>query len=816
MDKKAIIIANQGYPYDRGGPLYGVLRDCTSVYDYLKADGWDIEGFVINGTANDAAASIDNVAKQHDETNPIDHVLVYYAGHGAVIGDGADKGKWYPVPLQKDEDTTAQQGLTVAKIVENLGSCCKFLTIIIDACEAGKAKIKLSEPDTLAKTYVVQAAVGDAKEYPMGGGLLTTSLLNFLATGYKDGLKWSDLYDALEAAMRRTQQNFFVTPLTADAEISDPITLGKNKRAEVVDASKPMLLLKYLADNAPPPIALGAILGHARDVDEKEPLGTLEQLRNGFEEFAQGSGLPTQDFFDEEGNVRWIQWRHDIAIKRQSPFGVLRDITPSETNALKGTLERGLFGEEQGANDSLDGWHIEIHDANRFQDNFRVVIIRAYERGSEPEDGKSIFIARILRNAGLAIEQFGAKSILKGTEKTDNSEQETRARHRFNRANREYNRAKESKVGDWLPVVKNPLKIALPVSYETDAGETICEDLTFGTMYPIKGRVDDALPLDSLLLDQFKNPTDIKNGADFLIQKIDAMFKKRSYGFSAPAKGKNAEEAPYHWSQVFFGPERYNDIKKVAAENCAPSFIGTRKSVNLNKEARIAYNFLDQIDERAGTINSAVFNAPTHGDIHQKNIIVATFADEDRDTDEVTLIDFENADDARHMFIDIAVFEVSLILFLFLDHVDLKVITKIMDTAEQDWVTGDKGIVPKDNFDMPSKSEFIDRVFGSDEKEGEYDYLNASEKACFAAICRLRQYAKSSISFTRGLKGADGVAIEVMREQLKQYYVILFLRVMQLLDVKFAPKAAVIRLASWLVFHIEHDPDLLGIDPELD
>lgn len=127
----ALVIGNNSYS-DTGFPaLSSAVNDATAVAQLLgERYGYETR-LLLNGSRLDILSAL---AELRERLKPEDNLLVYYAGHGELSGDGRE-GYWIPVDGQTRTPTSWISNRAISDLLESMPS--KHVLVVADSCYAG-------------------------------------------------------------------------------------------------------------------------------------------------------------------------------------------------------------------------------------------------------------------------------------------------------------------------------------------------------------------------------------------------------------------------------------------------------------------------------------------------------------------------------------------------------------------------------------------------------------------------------------------------------------------------------------------------------
>ncbi|KAF0967469.1 hypothetical protein BPODLACK_03990 [Gordonia sp. YY1] len=191
MPRRALVVGIDNYRYYN--ELGGCVNDAVALQPLLSRnedDSLNFEVRMLSAPVESGHVSRDQLLEALDRLfAPGVHMsLLYFAGHGARIGDGTD------VTLVTSDGTEQTPGVRFSEVLEKINACEQEVAVILDCCFAGGAG---GVPAALASGSILRPGVSmltasradqTAAETPAGRGQFSAYLEGALEGGAADTL----------------------------------------------------------------------------------------------------------------------------------------------------------------------------------------------------------------------------------------------------------------------------------------------------------------------------------------------------------------------------------------------------------------------------------------------------------------------------------------------------------------------------------------------------------------------------------------------------------------------------------------------------
>lgn len=127
----ALVIGNNSYQSGSFGALQSAVNDATAVSQVLKDRYGYKTTLLLNATRFDMLSALNDL---RESLKPEDNLLVYYAGHGELSGDGK-MGYWIPVDGQPGMSNTWISNGAISDILGTMQA--RHVLVVADSCYSG-------------------------------------------------------------------------------------------------------------------------------------------------------------------------------------------------------------------------------------------------------------------------------------------------------------------------------------------------------------------------------------------------------------------------------------------------------------------------------------------------------------------------------------------------------------------------------------------------------------------------------------------------------------------------------------------------------
>lgn len=782
-----------------------VPHDVVRMASVLAQNAWDLFEIRLNFDDVVAGMAIDKM-KDNIASSTVDwDVLIYYAGHGDVDGNGY----WNP---SKRSDADGVFDIVDRAIELVCQSRVHRLTLVLDACRAAristdkiKDKIKrATASDAQAGELVILAANWDETHESSlrKGGDFTLSLLDILQNPDDFPKTWKDLGARLADEYPDRKHALITIPQNAlDADLPfAPVGLTW--------PTMPSGQLRFLLKNADPNLAFGALFGASRmdAAIRKEVHRAPDSVLAAADRFSLSQKFAS----DTGGSIDW-GYLDRMTLVAASPFHAVTEITIDISEALTVALAKLLFLEESPelaeeasqinhlkAQELIAKYIVTIDEFSRLGNRVRVLIAHVKPKGKQNGDAKA-FAFRFLRTpdpeatAGQALSED------------------------------DFKRPKKELLG-----------ISAAKEFFTCIGRhtSIRSELhtnDIGVAYVLRIRGTKAQTLTPFLTQRLSDPEPEtqKAAASMILSILHELFGRLG-SQSSKWRFKDDDSLVQKLTDQMES-DQYNNIRGALENMRNIAFSGEIKTNSLQTELRFVERFFRSIATEAETVDVGTIFGVAHGDMHQKNIIVPLIEEQSitldgSDPDEkktakrknfidfVSLIDFENSKSSELAFLDLASLEVSLVVFFLEDYVGFKKLSRVISRIESEWLSEDI----KFNATEDEVTRQFNGLASGASEENLHDYsrrrffpdYNAYEGVAHSVIGGIRLILRAAICrFYENRE--EPLTDQILTAHLRQYYMLLFLRAVRLITVASAPKALVINYAYWLANQLRTDSDLM-------
>lgn len=167
----AVIIGNNTYRDAQYPSLKSAVSDATAVSNVLRTRYGYQTTLVLNASRLEMLTALSSV---RDKMKPEDNLLVYYAGHGELSGNGAT-GYWVPTDGAASNSKSWISNAAISDILSSLPA--KHIMVVADSCYSG-SMTRAPVPNLTAATspdkwnaYVKTMAAGRSRTALTSGGL---------------------------------------------------------------------------------------------------------------------------------------------------------------------------------------------------------------------------------------------------------------------------------------------------------------------------------------------------------------------------------------------------------------------------------------------------------------------------------------------------------------------------------------------------------------------------------------------------------------------------------------------------------------------
>ena len=771
---------------------------------YATRVGLRINGCVQLNLDKNAVANIwrkleSATGRNHADTGTSSRVLIYFSGHGA-----SNENWWH-----------AKLGSAVApEDYDLLGKSVELLSLpqisevvlVLDACGSANfsddilsTRLRQADIQLDAKSLVIVSASRGATDDDgsIHGGTFTAEFLKALCNKDVSNKSWAEFGDLIRDEGRGSDLSIECYGQVCQ---DDPVSLPLDLNSAPTELAEQV---EVILDHFHPHIGAGALIGASRlpEMRELEKKVVSPSIVEALENIVSDPIL-IDKLIDKEGETVDMNGLSQLGVQQGSPFnaisGLSQPIIDTLTITLGQLLWHGLSGPDEREQFGLEGadtsqdleneqalallrqHNVELVELERYGGSFRVLLAYCARSDRYNSDrAREVFLFRFLDPKPTA----------------DNPS--------FQPSESAISRA--TKEGDGIRTVNSlyqgvsnnfkPIFLALESSEVTN----------IGIAYGLGRKTERLRTMGEFLTHSFAAPqtASLSSSTQELLRVAHGLFGNLSIG---RAKWRRLDgDTKFSWSTLLGDgcAKLINSFQDISEK----SFAGGRKTNSMRREAAFIGTFLSQIDDRAAIPRKDVIVGLSHGDLHQKNMLVSSGPLKEIAQEDIMLVDFESASDNRPVFEDIAALEVSLSLFFLENPVGMNRLTKIASRIEDEWLLSDLG-----GLESNASREFSElKAYSEGVFEGFEDY-NAYEKVAHATLGALRHLLRSAIfkcycDFEG--KGDIQLSQNVLRSQLRQYYVLLFIRATRLIEVSNAPKSALVHYTYWLAKQLETDPDLM-------
>lgn len=327
-----IVVGTSDYDGDQLDLAYAG-KDAVSMHQALSIaakelfqDRIDIRLFTTDDVTKAGEPNKTTIKKALDEittqAEPIDLVLVYFAGHGKVQADASDKPRFYYLtqsmnsfgqledPQARRLDAISQEELT--DWLSEIGA--KKKVMVLDACNSGQLVDALVQDRAFSESqlmaldrmkdrtgmYILAGSAADRKSYeatPFGQGLLTYSLLQGMQEiSARDQNKEVDILQLLTHAENQVPTLANSVGVTQNPKMynqqglsSFPIGIVKDPAAIPVSAVKPLLIQPLFINQGgleDPLDLVTEMEALCRELTRKENFFTFQSIRQSKQGYA--------------------------------------------------------------------------------------------------------------------------------------------------------------------------------------------------------------------------------------------------------------------------------------------------------------------------------------------------------------------------------------------------------------------------------------------------------------------------------------------------------------------------------------------------